>query len=319
MIAETVTGHSEIIVIDGAYHGHSKPLMGLSSYKMKEKDDSGISPNPHAWIASNPDPFRGKYTDPATAGTQYAGEVKEMIDSMEKEGKKLACYVCESFPGCAGQVKLPEGYFKAVFDHVHRAGGLCVIDEVQTGFGRGGEFFWIFQSQGVKPDIVTVGKPMGNGHPIAAVVTTKEIARDFLAKRPDLQNEYKGNLVSLAVAEAVLRVVEEEGLVAHARELGGYILSQLGLLANKHPCIGDVRGYGLFIGVELTEGPGSKAPNGKLAKDVVAKMLLRDKIMVMQDGLDNNVLKIKPPMCFTRANADSLLQSLDAVLTDLTQ
>ncbi|KAL5463410.1 hypothetical protein EMCRGX_G032303 [Ephydatia muelleri] len=318
-IAEAYTGHTEVIVIEGAYHGHTVPLMGLSSYKAHQVTTAGsYSKNPHAWIVPCPDPYQGKYRDPLTAGRLYAEEVKKVLDEMKEQGTKVASFLCESFPGCAGQVKIADGYFKTVFKYVHSAGGLCILDEVQTGFGRAGDYFWIFESQGVWPDIVTIGKPMGNGHPIAAVVTSKKIAKAFAAaNNVKIFEEYGADPVSLAVADAVMTVIEEESLQKHAKELGSYIMDGFLKLSKVHPCIGDVRGFGLFIGVEIVKDPLTREPDGTLAKTIVSRAMMEYKIIVMEDGLSHNVIKVKPPLCFTRENADSLLRAFDEILSEL--
>lgn len=189
-----------------------------------------------------PDVYHGQYKNPDTAGALYASEVKDLIDEAAAEDKTISCFIMESLFSCAGQVIPPKGYLQAVYKFIHDAGGLCIADEVQVGFGRVGKCFWGFELQGVVPDIVTVGKPMGNGHPVAGVVTTPEIAQRFAATGISYFNTYGGNPVSMAIAEAVLTVIEEEDLQKHAHSVGDYLLQQFLQLQAKFPThIGDVR------------------------------------------------------------------------------
>lgn len=323
-IAEEVTGHSEVVVNEGAYHGHTKPLIGLSTYKIQQghsggRGGSAIQPNPHAWVAPLPDSYRGRFRDPHTSGQQYADEVKKIIEQVETKGKKVASFLCESLPGCAGQVQLPQGYLKAAFEYIRAAGGVCIADEVQSGFGRAGDYFWVYESQGVVPDVVTIGKPMGNGHPISAVVTTRPIAEQFIQARgrEGIEECYGSDPVSLAVADSVLCVIEEEALQSNARLVGSHIMAELRGMMAQHPCIGDVRGYGLFIGCELVKDRVSREPDKALALELVDRVKLQHRILVKEDGQDSNVIKIKPPLCFSMENAHSLLAAIDTTLSQL--
>ena len=198
---------------------------------------------------------------------------------------------------------------------MHRAGGLCIADEVQVGFGRVGTHMWAFETQGVVPDIVTLGKPIGNGHPLACVVTSAEIARSF-ANGMEYFNSFGGNPVSCAVGLAVLDVVESEGLQANALEVGGYLMARLRTLAAEHALIGEVRGLGLMVGVELVRDRDDLTPATGEAGEIINRM--RDRgVLLSTDGPHDNVLKIKPPIVFSKENADLLVDQLDAVLTDL--
>ena len=199
-----------------------------------------------------------------------------------------------------------------VYRHVRAAGGLCIADEVQVGFGRVGTHFWGFETQGVVPDIVTLGKPIGNGHPLAAVITTPEIAASF-DNGMEYFNTFGGNPVSCAIGLAVLDVLEEEKLQENALRVGTHLMEGLRGLMEKHPLIGDVRGLGLFVGIELVDNRETLAPAAVQASYIVNRMRERG-ILLSTDGPLHNVLKIKPPLVFTEANADHLVSTLDDIL-----
>ncbi len=226
----------------------------------------------------------------------------------------MAAFFAESLASCGGQVEYPEGFLTAAFTAVRAAGGVCVADEVQVGFGRVGSHFWGFETQGVVPDIVTLGKPMGNGHPLGAVVTTRAIAEAF-DNGMEYFNTFGGNPVSCAVGLAVLEVIDDEALQAHAASVGDRLLAGLRELAGRYPAIGDVRGRGLFLGVELVTDPDERTPATRLAKRVVEGMRDR-RILLSTDGPDANVIKIKPPLPFSAADADRVVTELDAVLRE---
>ena len=214
--------------------------------------------------------------------------------------------------GCGGQIVPPKGFIKDSFNLVKKAGGLCIADEVQIGFGRMGDTFWGFETQGVSPDIVTMGKSMGNGHPLSAVVTTKDIANQF-NNGMEYFNSFGGNPVSCAVGHAVLNVIEEDKLQKNAKNVGKYLKSLLNELKKKYSIIGDVRGHGLFLGVELVRNSTSLEPADTEASQIVNAMKEKG-ILISTDGPDYNVLKIKPPLCFTRENALFLVETLDEIL-----
>ena len=219
--------------------------------------------------------------------------------------------------GCGGQLVLPEGFLKQSFELVRNAGGLCISDEVQIGFGRMGNHFWGFQTEDVIPDIFTMGKSMGNGHPLSAVVTTKKIADNF-NNGMEYFNLFGGNPVSCALGQTVLDVIAEENIQDNALDVGTYLLDQLKVLKSKHEIVGDVRGRGLFIGVELMRDLESLTPATEEANTVVNQM--KDSgILISSDGPDHNVLKIKPPIIFTRENADTLVVNLAAIINELSK
>jgi 4-aminobutyrate aminotransferase-like enzyme len=226
----------------------------------------------------------------------------------------VSAFICESALGCGGQIILPDGYLTEAYRHVREAGGVCIADEVQTGLGRVGSHFWAFETQGVVPDIVTIGKPIGNGHPLAAVVTTAEIAASF-DNGMEYFNTFGGNPVSCAVGLAVLDVIEEESLQENALKVGAYLKAGLEGLKNKHSLIGDVRGLGLFIGAELVLDRETLAPAARQASYVAERM--KDfGILTSTDGPLHNVLKIKPPLVFSKANADEVIYKFDQTLAE---
>ena len=226
----------------------------------------------------------------------------------------MAAFFCESALSCGGQIILPRGYLKAAFASVRAAGGVCVADEVQTGFGRAGERFWMFETQEVVPDIVTLGKPIGNGHPIGAVITTREIADSF-ANGMEYFNTFGGNPVSCAVGLAVLDVIRDEELQQNAQEVGQYLLDGLRQLPQEHPLIGEVRGLGLFLGIEFVRDRETLKPADASAAEIVERMKERG-VLLSTDGPFHNVIKIKPPLVFSERDADFLLSNLKDVLED---
>ncbi len=311
-LAWSYTGRKDVIVLDAAYHGNSSTLIDISPYKHNGPGGKGAPSYVHT--APLPDPYRGKWRDysPAT-GIRYAGEVQTLIEGMGAPG--TAAFIAESLPGCGGQIVFPDGYLSSAFQFVRAAGGVCIADEVQVGFGRVGSHFWGFELQGVTPDIVTMGKPIGNGHPLAAVVTTPEIARAF-ANGMEYFNTFGGNPVACAVGLAVLDVIQEEGLQENALQAGDYLLRELQALGDAHELIGQVRGKGLFIGIELVFDRGSLAPAAAETAEIVERMKERG-ILLSIDGPLHNVIKIKPPLVFNRGDAEQLVTTLDETLRAL--
>jgi len=312
-LARAYTGRQDTICLDVAYHGNLTSLIDISPYKFDGPGGKGAPPTTH--VALMPDPYRGKYTGTGReTGVAYANHVQQLITTLQGQGNEVASFITESVLGCGGQIVLPDGYLAAAYDHVHAAGGLCIADEVQVGFGRVGSHFWGFATQGVVPDIVTMGKPIGNGHPLGAVVTTPEIAAAF-ANGMEYFNTFGGNPVSCAVGLAVLDVIETEQLQAHALRVGTQLMDGLRALMLHFPLIGDVRGLGLFVGVELVLDREAKKPAGAHASYVANRM--RDHgILISTDGPDHNVLKLKPPLVFDEADADRLITTLEKVLQE---
>ena len=310
-LARTHTNHKDIIVVDAAYHGNTTTLVEISPYKFKGPGGAGKPPYVH--VVPMPDIYRGEYkrTDPR-AGEKYARYVEEAIEQIPPGN--VSAFICESLLGCGGQIVLPENYLKEAYRHVRNAGGVCIADEVQVGFGRVGTHFWGFETQGVVPDIVTLGKPIGNGHPLAAVVTTPEIAASF-TNGMEYFNTFGGNPVSCAIGLAVLDVIEEEKLQENALRAGTQLLAGLRGLMERHPLIGDVRGLGLFVGIELVLDRHTLAPAARQASYIANRMKERG-IHLSTDGPFHNVLKIKPPLVFTEANADHLVSTLNDILRE---
>ncbi len=312
-LARTYTGRRDIINLDAAYHGNTQALVDISPYKHAGPGGQGAPGWAHT--ALMPDPYRGRYRGyGADAGVAYAADVKRLIDEGRETGHKVAAFIAESVLGCGGQIVLPDNYLAAAYDHVRSAGGITIADEVQVGFGRVGSHFWGFETQGVVPDIVTLGKPIGNGHPLGAVVTTSAIA-DVFANGMEYFNTFGGNPVSCAIGMAVLDVIEEETLQAHAAEVGRAFLAGLAALQREHALIVDVRGLGLFVGVELVLDRETLEPAGEHASYIANRM--RDHgIFISTDGPLHNVLKLKPPMPFSQTDADRVLEILGNILRE---
>lgn len=312
-LARTVTGRQDVITVDVAYHGHTQALIEVSPYKHDGPGGAGRPSFVQKVIM--PDPYRGPYTGyDAESGRRYAMHVQQAVDQIQAQGRNVAAFICESLMGCGGQIVFPDSYMAEAFRHVRAAGGLCIADEVQVGFGRVGSHFWGFQTQDVVPDIVTMGKPAGNGHPLAIVATTPEIA-DRFANGMEYFNTFGGNPVACAVGLAVLDVIEQEGLQANALDAGNHVMDGLRQLQVRHPLIGNVRGLGLYIGAELVLDPETMEPAGDHASYVSNRM--RDYgVLISTDGPFHNVLKIKPPVIFNRNDADHLLWALGEVLRD---
>lgn len=309
-MTKAYTGQRDMIAVEVGYHGNTGACIDISSYKFDGKGGSGAPPFTH--IVPIPDTYRGRYRKTATAGPQYATHVDEAIRAIQAQGRNVGGFICESILSCGGQIVLPAGYLKEAYAHIRAAGGLCIADEVQVGFGRVGDAFWGFELQGVVPDIVTMGKPIGNGHPLAAVVTTKAVA-DAFNNGMEYFNTFGGNPVSCAIGREVLGIIKDEGLQAHAKAMGGYLTEGLLALQQRHPIIGDVRGHGLFLGIELVQNHETLAPAAPQTA-YLANRMRECGILMSTDGPFHNVLKIKPPMCFDKRNADFLIEYLDQIL-----
>jgi 4-aminobutyrate aminotransferase-like enzyme len=310
-LARAFTGSRETVVVDAAYHGNTNAAVEISPYKFDGPGGAGAPPNVH--VVPTPDVYRGVYRElPEEAGARYAAHVAAAVARIESRGGRMGAFIAESVLSCAGQIVLPPGYLQGAYEAVRAAGGVCIADEVQVGFGRAGSHVWAFETQGVVPDIVTMGKPIGNGHPLGAVVTTPDIARAF-ANGMEYFNTFGGNPVSCAIGLAVLDVIRDERLQDRARDVGARLLGGLRDLASRHALIGDVRGLGLFVGVELVRDRTTLEAAGTEAGLVANRM--RDRgVLVSTDGPFHNVLKIKPPLCFGEDDADRLVSTLDGVL-----
>jgi len=306
---KAATGEKDIIASEVGYHGNTNMCIDISSYKFDGKGGEGAPEHTH--IFPLPDAFRGKYRGENT-GAQYAAEVKKQINNIHAKGRGVGGFIIESIISCGGQIELPDGFLTAAYDYVREAGGLCISDEVQVGCGRMGKTFWGFQLHKVVPDIVTIGKPLGNGHPLAAVVCTPEVAKKF-ANGMEYFNTFGGNPVSCAIGTEVLRVVKREKLQAHALAVGNYLKKELVSLASEFPIIGDVRGQGLFLGIELVN---DKMEPLAEQTGYLANRIKEHGILMSTDGPDHNVLKIKPPMVFSHENAEELIFYLRKILAE---
>jgi 4-aminobutyrate aminotransferase-like enzyme len=305
-IAMAHTKRRHLLVVDGAYHGHSSTLIAASPYKFMGRGGAG-RPEPWVHVAPLPDGYRGPHKGTGRgAGEACAADVARVIAAA---GAPVAAFLTESFQSCGGQIVPPDGYLQQAFRHVRAAGGVCIADEVQTGFGRCGTHFWAFETQNAVPDIVVMGKPIGNGHPLGAVVTSRDIAASF-ANGMEFFSTFGGNPVSCAIGIAVLDVIRDERLQERALELGGRFRDGLMALKERHALIGDVRGAGLFLGVELVRDRATLEPAAGEAADLINRLAARG-ILLAIDGPLHNVLKIKPPMVLTADDVDLAVRALD--------
>lgn len=284
-LARAHTKAREMIVLEHAYHGNTTTLIDLSPYKHDRAGGEGAP----AWV----------HTVRLPASAEDAQQVRDIVRELRAP---LCGFIAESMPSVAGQIVLPDGYLNKVYDAVRGAGGVCIADEVQTGFGRIGTHFYAFEKYGVVPDIVVLGKPIGNGHPIGAVITTRAIADSF-DNGMEFFSTFGGNNVSCAIGLKVLEVVQQENLQSHALNVGQHLLSALHELNPRHEVIRDIRGSGFFLGVELAHEAGS-----------VVNQMREHGILLGTEGPLHNVIKIRPPMPFSESDAAQLVETLDEVL-----
>jgi len=308
-MVKAVTGEKDMIASEVGYHGNANMCIDISSYKFDGKGGHGAPE--HTQIFPLPDTYRGKYRA-KDAAHKYADEVQKCIDNIQQKGRKVGGFIIEPIISCGGQIELPEGFLAQAYKLVRKAGGVCISDEVQVGCGRLGKAFWGFQLHDVIPDIITIGKPLGNGHPIAAVVCTQKVA-DAFANGMEYFNTFGGNPVSCAIATEVLRTIKRDKLQENAFQVGAYLKSELNSLSNQFPILGDVRGQGLFLGIELVDS--NLNPRADQT-DYLANRMKDHGILMSTDGPDYNVLKIKPPIVFTKENAAELLFYLRKILNE---
>ena len=303
----------DVIALDWAYHGHTQALIDISPYKYKRKGGKGRPGT--TWEAPLPDSYRAPEDWPAAEiGRRYAQPVAEIAAALAKEGRGLAAFIAESLPSSAGQIVLPDGYLQTAHAAARAAGAVVIADEVQIGFGRVGSHLWAFETQGATPDIITMGKPIGNGHPMAALVTTEEIAESF-ANGMEYFNTFGGNPVSCAVGLKVLEIIQRDRLRQNASTIGTDLLARMKSLMERHPVIGDVRGLGLMLGIDLVKDRKTKEPATERAGRVVERCRELG-VLMGTDGPYDNVIKMRPALIFTKANADHLMQVLAQAFDD---
>jgi 4-aminobutyrate aminotransferase-like enzyme len=308
-LMKNYTGQNDIIVFEGGYHGSTNSTVEISSYKYMGKGGGGESKHVHS--IPMPDVFRGKYTG-LESSKEYVNEVAKKVDKIKSKGKSIAGMIIEPIISCGGQIELPNNFLKNTYKIIKKNKGLLISDEIQTGFGRVGEKFWGFQLHDVIPDIVTLGKPMGNGHPIGAVVCTKEIDDKF-NNGMEFFSSFGGNPVSCAIAISVLDEVKKNNLQKNAKVVGNYIKSELKKVSKKFPIISNVRGKGLFLGFELTSNKLNPLPD---QTNYLVNRMKEYGILMSSDGIDKNVIKIKPPLVFNKDNTDTLIYFLRKVLKE---
>jgi 4-aminobutyrate aminotransferase-like enzyme len=305
-IARTCTGGTGLIVTDSAYHGNTKAI-----YEISIEDIPSEEVPDFVVTVPNPDVYRGEHRG-EDAGEQYAEHLNDALATLESRGIKPAAFIVDTIMSSGGVVDTPPGYLARSAEIIRRAGGLFVADEVQPGFGRTGRNFWGYEIDAVIPDIVTMGKPMGNGHPLAATITRRDLVDEF-SGHAHYFNTFGGNPVSCAAGLAVLDVIEQEELQANALEVGLHLNRGLANLASRYDSIGDIRGDGLFKAVEMVADRDAREPARELAPTIVNELRKRH-ILTGSIGIDNNILKLRPPMVFSKENADLFLQCFDEVL-----
>ena len=296
-LARAHTKARDMIVLDHAYHGNTTTLIDISPYKHDGPGGEGTAP----WVH--------KARLPTSEHDTH-----DIIDLLAQIQTKLCGFIAESMPSVAGQIVLPDGYLRRVYEAVRLAGGVCIADEVQTGYGRIGTHFWAFEKYGVVPDIVVLGKPIGNGHPIGAVITTREIAASF-DNGMEFFSTFGGNNVSCAIGLAVLEVVQAEKLQSHALEVGEQLLNGLRELQQQHDLVADVRGSGLFLGVELVK---DGAP-ATFEANRISNRMREEGILLGTDGPFHNVIKIRPPMPFSPTDAELLLTKMGQLVGEVSR
>jgi 4-aminobutyrate aminotransferase-like enzyme/Ser/Thr protein kinase RdoA (MazF antagonist) len=308
-MAHTFTNQRDMIALQSGYHGNTNACIEVSSYKFDGKGGRG-KPK-YTNLLPLPDSFRGIYRGDNT-GQSYAHHAKEILQNLQQAGKSPAAFIHESIVSCGGQILLPKDFLQLVYSMVRLAGGICIADEVQTGLGRIGSHWWAFEYHDVVPDIVTIGKPLGNGHPIAAVVCTRAVA-DAFSNGMEYFNTFGGNPVSCAIGHEVLNIIKEEGLRENAKATGNYLIQGLQHIQQEYSMIGDIRGLGMFLGFELIDGEMNPLPQPTAYLSNRMKEL---GILTSTDGPDHNVIKIKPPLCFSQHHADEFLKRIHQVFKE---
>ncbi|MFY0620864.1 MAG: aminotransferase class III-fold pyridoxal phosphate-dependent enzyme [Pelagimonas sp.] len=311
-LARAHTGAKGMVTPDHGYHGNTTGTIDISAYKFNKP--GGVGQADWVELVEVADDYRGSFKrEDADRAQKFADLVDPAISALQDKGHGLAGFIAETFPSVGGQIIPPKGYLPAVYEKIRAAGGVCIADEVQTGLGRLGDFYFGFEHQGAEPDIVVMGKPIGNGHPLGVLVTTKEIAESF-DNGIEFFSTFGGSNLSCRIGKEVLDIVDDEGLQANARDMGALLMDGLKTLEQKYTCVGDVRGMGLFLGLELINEDGSEAT--ELCSYVKNRM--RDhRILIGSEGPKDNILKIRPPLTFEAEDVEMILHVMDTILAEL--
>ncbi|WP_151777099.1 aspartate aminotransferase family protein [Acinetobacter brisouii] len=307
-IAREYSGGTGIIVSQEAYHGTSSLTSGCSPAL-----GTGQALDATTRLVPAPDYYRIQTED---LGDWFAAQIQQQIDDMKAHGIKFAGFLADSIFSSDGVMPNPVGFLKKAVDVVHANGGIFIADEVQPGFARTGDAFWGFARHGIVPDVITTGKPMGNGIPVSGLLAKGDVLAAFSDQIPYF-NTFGGNPVSMAAAQAVLKVIQEEELQAHSKKVGALLQAELAKLMDKHECVGDVRGAGLFIGFELVKDRDSKKPDKALALDLIEELRNTHRVLTSVAGPYGNVLKLRPPLAFQAHDIDWLVNALDQAITKL--
>ncbi|MDU8928202.1 aminotransferase class III-fold pyridoxal phosphate-dependent enzyme [Alisedimentitalea sp. MJ-SS2] len=311
-LARAHTGAKGIVTPDHGYHGNTTGAIAISAYKFAKP--GGMGQTDWVELVEVADDYRGSFRrDVPDRAQKFADLVDPAIAALKAKGHGLSGFIAETFPSVGGQIIPPKGYLPAVYDKIRTAGGVCIADEVQTGLGRLGEHYFGFEHQGAVPDIVVMGKPIGNGHPLGVVVTTKEIAESF-DNGIEFFSTFGGSTLSCRIGKEVLDIVDDEGLQENAQRMGTRLIAGLKTLQDTHPCVGDVRGMGLFLGLELTR------PDGSEATEICSyvKNRMRDhRILIGSEGPKDNILKIRPPLTIEADDVDMIITTLGSILDEV--
>lgn len=312
-LARAASGGKAMVTPDHGYHGNTTGAIDISAYKFNAP--GGIGKPDWVELVDIPDDYKGAFRRGESApGEAYAAQVDVALERLAERGQKLAGFIAETYPSVGGQIIPPPGYLQGVYRRIRAAGGVCIADEVQTGLGRLGSHYFAFEEQAVVPDIVVLGKPIGNGHPIGVVISTPEIAAAF-AQGPEFFSTFGGSTLSCRIGKAVLDIVDDEGLMENAQVRGTQMMSGLEALAERHALIGDVRGRGLFTGVEMVTDRVERGPATRQTSYILNRMR-EERILIGCEGPDNNILKIRPPLTIDAEDVEMLLDRLDAILSE---
>lgn len=314
-LARAHAGGKDMITPDHGYHGNTTGAIDISAYKFNAA--GGVGQADWVQLVDVADEYRGIYRrgNPERA-EKYASMIDAALERITTRGGKLAGFIAETFPSVGGQIIPPAGYLQGVYRRIRAANGVCIADEVQTGLGRLGDFYFGFEQQEVVPDIVVLGKPIGNGHPLGVVVTTDEIANSF-AQGPEYFSTFGGSTLSCRIGKEVLDIVDDEGLMENARMMGNKLLAGLRDMQAEFDIIGDVRGYGLFIGVDLVNDCRSRSPGTELA-DYIKNRMREHRILIGSEGPEDNILKIRPPLTIDEEGVNMILHLLRGVMGEAT-